>query len=195
MPVTIIAGPRPEDTAIGARIEASGSNTVREPLMLLRRLEVFMAERRIDQNTITDPATAWKVVRDFVIHMLSADYADPTTNLRRDGVRAVTGLSYYRTMRTYGIRPGNLAVAEATIHSALFLKGLERLAALDKPARSRVYPTPRAMLGLLTKPKAGADYEREISMQAFWYLLILTGNRPANLQLSPPSWCCSRTIK
>ncbi len=133
--------------------------------------------------------------REFICFLLSEDYLDeecPAARPQRGegpgSLRARTTQLYLATMRRHGIRAGHLADAEARINDHVFQKGLAKLSARDAPIRPRAYPEFREMLRLCFGEVRERDDQmtrREIHLRCFWFLLIVTGARPANLLICP----------
>ncbi len=183
----VCTGKTPQAVMIVSQAREEGARFIKQPLMLLRRFERYLE--------LSPPGPRdhdLDVVDHFIASMMSEMYATkrhrsegPDTG--RDGIQARTAGDYLTIMLTHQILPGKIQEAEAKIYHLAFRKGLNHLGAHDARTRTRAYPTPAAMLSIIKDPpKEGPNYDRELALHAFWYLLVATGGRPANLRVGVP---------
>lgn len=83
-------------------------------------------------------------------------------------------------MLRFGMHWSRLDEARDNLLSTRFSKGLERLARLEPPVRTKVYPSPFREMRLAARPEAIAWSE----VQLFWACLVVCGGRPGNLAVA-----------
>lgn len=106
---------------------------------------------------------------------------------QRMSARTVKG--FHAMCKRFGITPSTLAEARIHILRQQITSGLERLAVETPFKRTKVYPGTEALLRMCNPADGhgGHGSESRRLYRAFWFLLIVTGARPANLRKAPIS--------
>lgn len=172
--IAVVRGPvTDEDEAMFQKILDSASSYTEQAYRILKCLEAFLES---NQGRFAVRRTPPEVQMSlFHAQALAQGHAVRTVQTTQSICKA------------FGMRPGNMEAAGASIARKRFASGLDRMAANAPFIREKCYPGTKELLRLChpeNDPRGPADETGRL-MRAFWFMLIVTGARPDNLRNAP----------